>query len=233
LKKLLAFFSFVSVAFICDAQPMGGLGTISNSAAIYVNTLTGKRVTDLEKNDIEGSPFLSTDFRSATIVTQNGFIARDVPVRFNIYNNEMIFKSKGKELALDSVKSIVYYDNDLDSTTIKLFASGYPKTGSNNTGTIYRLLAGGAKVHFLKYLYQKLEPKKTMGFFNLKEYVNYHDYYLYTAGSGLVKVRLNHTSVAKALPGMEATIEKIVSEKKLNLRKEQDVILLVGLLDNL
>lgn len=234
MRKLFFLLAVMGAAQVATAQPFGGLSATANSQTIYMGNLLGKQVTLVERNDLEGSPYFTEQFKSATVIMRNGFKAEKVPIKFNIYSNEIIFKKDEKEMALDSVKYVVYYDNPADSSSVKVFASGYPSAGVRYTDhTVYQLLGGGTKYHFLKFYFQKIEPKRTMGMHHLKEFVTYNEYYVYSAESGLQKVVLNSGSIAKALPAMEEKIKELSSAKKLNLKKESDIAILFNELDKL
>lgn len=54
----------------------------------------------LEEKDIAGSPFLDRQFQKSYILKTNGVEIKDMPLRFNLYNNNMEFIKDGKILAI-------------------------------------------------------------------------------------------------------------------------------------
>lgn len=183
--------------------------------------------------NMEGSPFLHPEYNLAQVRVQTGFTAASVMVRFNIYGNEVIFIQNGSELALDSVDFVSYTSVGKNGVveTIKL-KTGFPAIGTNTKQTIYQLLDSGAKVQLLKYHYQKVGELKSMGAAPRKEFITFQELYINTPLGGMKKIKADLKSLQEALPEYAEQIEKIVSEKKLKLKKESDLILLIAELNN-
>jgi len=55
----------------------------------------------LEEKDIAGCPFLDRQFQKSYILKTNGVEIKDVPLRFNLYNNNMEFIKDGKILSIE------------------------------------------------------------------------------------------------------------------------------------
>lgn len=56
--------------------------------------------------DIEGSPYLNEDFMEGDIITANGELLQDIPLRFNMYDNVMEVKVKDIAYTIPSDKMI-------------------------------------------------------------------------------------------------------------------------------
>jgi hypothetical protein len=62
---------------------------------------TGEVQNTLSEKDIKGSPYLNSDFIKGSLFTNNAVEYTDIPLRYNIYNDEMEFVSpEQKTLAM-------------------------------------------------------------------------------------------------------------------------------------
>jgi hypothetical protein len=181
-----------------------------------------------EFENVNGSPFLHPEYNTAYVRVNSGYAEQGVSVKFNVYGNEIIFQSKGNEMALDSVNYVAYTtigkNNQL--VVIKL-KTGFPPIGTNTRQTIYQLLDSGTNIQLLKYYYQKVQETKSMGTAPVRDFVTYEDLYINTP-SGIKKIKGDLSSVKEAMPEYAVQIDKIVNEMKLKLKKESDLILLIN-----
>ena len=61
----------------------------------------------LSENDIKGSPYLNDEFINGTIFTTSKYQFVDVPLRYNIYNDELEFKTPTNEVQALATPEIV------------------------------------------------------------------------------------------------------------------------------
>lgn len=61
----------------------------------------------LTENDIKGSPYLNDEFINGTIFTTSKFQFVDVPLRYNIYNDRIEFKTPANEIQALATPEIV------------------------------------------------------------------------------------------------------------------------------
>ena len=176
-------------------------------------------------NDVEGSPFLHAGYNTAFVRLKSGYTAT-VPVKYNMYGNEIIFMQNNNELAMDSVAYVSYMVLEPHPGRIVL-QSGYPPLGTNTRNTIYQVLDSGA-IQLLKHTTQTIEEVRTMGTVPKKEFVTKEELYIYTPGGELKKIKADKKSLQEALPQYAEKIERIIEEKKLKLKKEADIRTLIS-----
>ncbi len=221
--------SLMALVVSTGAFSQMAVGTIGmNSFAPQYLTFSargGFRLPNME--NVEGSPYLDNVFHNARIRTQSGFDTTGVQVKFNAYGNEFIFLEKGIELALDSVDMVSYSDVENGKLTEFTFKAGYPKIDNQNSNSIYRIMASGPKYQLLKYYSKKLEDVKSMGEYNKKEFVTIENLYIYKEGGEIKKVKADKKAIQEAFPELSDRVEALVSEKKLKLKKDTDIALLI------
>ena len=54
----------------------------------------------IDENEIAGSPYLNKQFQSSYILKINGAEIKDMPLRYNIYNDDMEFRKDGKVMSI-------------------------------------------------------------------------------------------------------------------------------------
>lgn len=212
-------------ASIITTSAFAQLTGISGQTYMTFSARGGLRLPNLE--NVDGSPYLDNQFRSARIKTQSGFDTTGVSVKFNAYGNEIIFLENGIELALDSVAMVSYAAFENGELTQVVFQAGFPNVDGFNSNTLYRVLAAGPKMQLLKYYSKKLEDVKTMGEYNKKEFVVKEQLYIYSPTSGMKKVKADKKALQDAFPELAQQVEALVTEKKLKLKKESDLTLLI------
>jgi hypothetical protein len=191
----------------------------------YLSGLIRQPLKNLfENRNIKGSPFLSEDYKPGVVKIKNGYTQNNVPVRFNIYTNEIEFKQNNVEMSLDSVDVVQYLEKAGDSSSIRLLKAGYPAVNGNKETTIYEVLVMGEKAHLLKYSMQRIEERKVMGMPNEKVLETFTSLYLFDAQrKTLAKVKDPKEQLQSIFPKLYSTIEKTIKEKNLNLKNESDL----------
>lgn len=184
----------------------------------------GLRLPNLE--NVDGSPFFDTEYRSATIRVKSGFDTAGVMVKYNVYGNEIVFLQDDIELVLDSMDMVSYFKIENGNRVQVVLKTGFPNIDGLNGNTIYRVLASGPKVQLLKHYSRKLEDVKTMGEYNRKEFVTKEQLYIYSPVTGMKKVK-DKKALQDALPEFAQQIEAIAVEKNLKFKKDTDFAMII------
>jgi hypothetical protein len=177
--------------------------------------------------EVGGSIFMTPDFNLAVVQLSNGTTVRNVPVKFNIFNNVVVVQRDGQELKLESFDLIDYIHTSAGTEKHVLLSQGYPDIDNHSPATIYQVLAKGPKIHLLKFLTQKVEDAPSLGEYSRRELVTSHQLYVYFSGGEIKKISTGKKAVSEVLSQWSATIEEIVKAKSLNLKSENDLALLV------
>lgn len=181
--------------------------------------------------EIGGSPFLSPEYKPATIQIPSGKTISNVLVKFNIYNNAIMVQKDGQDMKLEAFKSVTY-DLAQEDGSVKHFEfkNGYPEVDKQTERSIYQVLSAGPKVHLLKYMSQKVEDANTLGDYSRREIVTTEQYYVYIPGGAIKKVK-GKKDIAEALPDLSAKINEVVAANSLKLKSENELTILVEALN--
>ena len=182
--------------------------------------------------DVGGSsPFLSPEYRQGQVELGQGRIVSNVPVKFNTFNNCIMVIRDGQELRLDFFESVSYRETEgVGAGKHFHFKAGYPEIDNNNENTIYQVISMGPKLHLLKYISQKVEDVPTLGDYSRREIVTNEIFYVYVPGGEMKRIKSLKSakqSLQEALPELSTRIDEISVAKKLKLKSESDISVLV------
>ena len=188
----------------------------------FVNLLHRGANTDfiLTESEIKGSPYLSDEFLTSSILTKNNIRYTEIPLRFNIYNNTMEFQM-GKD-------SIIAISNPEIIKEIILGDEKFVYSRSINSG-YYSVLNEGEYQLLLKYNV-RFEDEKPAGAFEAASPPQFKKaaktYFIKKAGSYPAKISKKKdfdnvfgTDADKAL--------NIMKKFKLKIKLEKDLLSLV------
>lgn len=221
--KVYYFLCFLFITLTAKAQTLNNfsLKDIGQSMLIVTDG-NGKTVNlglDMENY---GSPFFDTEFNYADIQLENGQQYQNILVKINLLSNEVIFKSDdGKELAiLPSIKSVILKKSGGNI----LFEYGFPAFEKQNKKTIYQILTKG-ETSVLKYFFvQVTEAKPYSSATMLRTIEKFPKLFVYNKNIGLQRAPKSDEDVTAVFKNDAAQINKIIADKKLKIKKEEDLV---------
>ncbi|WP_319265837.1 hypothetical protein [uncultured Draconibacterium sp.] len=176
----------------------------------YRNTLTEK--------DIDGSPYFNDEFKKGTIFTYQKIQYNDIPLRYNIYNDEMEFQTPDDEIlaiaAPEIVEKAVVGENTFSNIPYKL---------SNKVKRAYFILLVDGKVSLYarpEVLYQK--PKEAAAYKEPEpaKFIKRPDsYYLRLNQQAAVKIE-SRKDLQNFFPDHKRAIEDFIKENRIKHNKE-------------
>ena len=183
-------------------------------------------------SEVGGSPFMTTEYQIGSIEISDHRVVKNIPVKFNIFNNAIMVKKDGQDMKLELFESVTFSVVGNDGTSRQvIFKQGYPEIDNHNDRAVYQVLSMGPKVHLLKFLTQKVEDAATLGDYSRREIVTSQQLYIYTPGGEIKRIKSNKQSLVDALPALSSKIEEVVSTSKLNLKNESGITELIEALN--
>jgi len=196
---------------------------MSGSAFISSYDINGKPFTDKSLAGVEGSPMFSTDWNLANINFKNGKITKDIPVRFNLYDNQLYFKKNDTILLfVEPVASFQFAYTDNGAKRLAYFSNGYPAVQKNTEETYYQVLVNGP-MQLLKYSYKTLVERAAYGQTSRSEYQLWQDLYAYNASTKTIVKIKDRSSLTNAFPASAKAINDFATQKNSKLKSESDL----------
>ncbi len=229
--KVYYFLCFLFITLTAQTQTLNNfsLKDIGQSMLIVTDG-NGKTVNMGLDMENYGSPFFDTEFNYADIQLENGQQYQNILVKINLLSNEVIFKSDdGKELAiLPAIKSVVLKKNGGNI----FFEYGYPAFEKQNKKTIYQVLTKG-ETSVLKYFFvQVTEAKPYSSATMLRTIEKFPKLFVYNKNIGLQRAPKSEEDIAVVFKNDAAQVNKIIADKKLKIKKEEDLMKCISLLNS-
>lgn len=201
---------------------------LSSSVFAQTQEQARKYYGDKESDYVEGSPFLFDDFKSATIVDGAGKIYNNISIKYNLFKQEAVFKNEGGE-----IKKFGDSFNEIRIKNFGTFKNGFSNPMYGNANTLYEVLFSD-KLQLLKLNIKRIEdgPLGYNDAHPVKKYVAETKYYL-IVNNKWSDVTKSKKSLLKNLGDKESSVNQYISQNKLNVSNQNDLIAVVTYINSL
>ena len=197
---------------------------IAGSAFVNAYDINGKPFTSKALENVEGSAMFSPDWNLANINFQNGKVAKDIPVQFNLYDNQLYFKKDDMILVfVDPVASFQFAYADNGVRRLAHFSNGYPAVQKNTEDTYYQVLVNGP-MELLKYVSKTLAQRAEYGQTSKYEYQSWEDLYAYNASTKTIVKIKDKSSLTNAFPAFAKAINDFAAQRNSKLKSEAELV---------
>ncbi len=229
MAKLKAFlFTGISiVALNCAAQTVVDVDS-TNVAVNHNNfyTVSGEpRVNSRFTRLVSGSPYLLTRWASTEIRLKDGKIARAVPVRLNLIDNEIHYLKGDAEYILERpVRELILTDTVTDF--VYVFRNGYPATGKINARTLLQVMTEGKRT-LLKHHRKQVNETKPYGSATTEQKIRNSDvFYIYEDGR-MIPIKSSRQDILGFFSDQKSALESFIKAEGLQFKNEGDLVRLV------
>lgn len=230
LKMLMTGMMLTTTVFFASAQTevSSAPDHTAGSVELNINDLPLRSLRLPNLSEVGGSIYMNRDFVPAEIRLKDGGVVKNIPVKFNMYNNALMVKKDGSEWKVEPFESATYTEYNTAGEPKQItFRTGYPEVDNHIQHAIYQVLAYGSKVQLLKYYTQKVEDAPTLGDYSRRELATSQQLYIYVHGGEIKKISLGKKAISGSFPSLAEKADEIVKEKNLNLKNESDLIQLI------
>ena len=175
----------------------------------------------LTEKDISGSPYLNDEFENGSIYTVQRLKYIDVPLRYNIYNDNLEFKNPENEIMALAAPEIV--EKAVIGNTILAY-SPFLQAGKTKKGFFVVLEEGKATLYAKPGVvfreatepgaYKEAEPAK---------FLKRSDEYYIRIGTGEAQIIGNKKDMIAAFPDNRDKVESFISKNKIKLNKPESL----------
>ena len=232
MKKYLISALFIALATSAFAQ-FSLSYELKETAEFYrMNQLLNKSGnSELLLKDIKGSPYLNAEFLNGTIYTTMKTQYNNVPLRYNLYNDDLEFKNPAGEILALAQPEIVEYAVFGD---YRLVYSNYSFGNKPKKGLLVLIEDGKAKLlSKVSVIYQ--EPTQPGAYKEAEpaKFVRRADEFLIRVGAEMALPISNKKSVLEAFPDNRDKIEDFLSKNKIKLNKPEGLVEVVKFYNSL
>lgn len=210
MKKILSIYLSVCV-FAAHAQ--------------FMTDVNGRPVVEYKYTDIDGSPYLKSDWSIGIVKTPNGKTYEIARVRYDAYKDELEYDQAGKYFRLGP--EIAEFSSG-DGT----FRNGFPDIDNLNKRSFYQVLYDG-KTKVLKKISIRIVTEKPYGSATeVKRFLKDEHLFLFK-NNMMSKLKRDKKSILSLLENQTSELENFIKDQKLKLSKEEDILKLVEKYDSL
>ncbi len=232
MRKLLIFAFIIACVSGSFAQISVSYELMETADFYHMNQLLNKSGnTELLLKDIKGSPYLNDEFINGTIYTNSKTRYDQVPLRYNLYNDDLEFKNPAGEILALAKPEIVEYAVFGDHRLVYVSYGAGPKP---KKGFLLLIVEGKASLlSKVSVLYQNPTEPGAYKEAEPAKFVLRADEFFIRAGSGLPALAGNKKSVLEAFPDNRDKIEDFISKNKIKLNKPEGLAAVVKFYNSL
>lgn len=207
----------------------------SNAQGHQLNTefftdVNGALIPPKRGFDIEGSPMLFNFSHLVDITLQNGKVYKGLKADVNVESNRVLVKRDTTDVDVSTpIKKLEFFTNLSDQNSKRVFV-GYNKDYApinHKDSKVLEFLAGNEDSKFAlfnSYLVTFTESQRYGTAITEKKYIlNTTFYALNNSKKELVKVSKTKNSILNFFKNNNVDVKKYVEEKKLDLKKDEDI----------
>lgn len=196
----------------CIALPLFTAAQVSMSGSgmeikdIY--DVSGRQLVTLHNTPVVGSPLFAENWASGTVTFTNGRYITNAMLRFNVFNNELVYKVGELVFTfLDQVQSFQLTLGDSTQPRTIRFRNGYPATAKNGLTVFYEVLAAGGRYQLLKHHFKVLKDYYEYGAAPTKAYRDGADLWIYDSKTRQMTQLQSTRELANTLPELAGLLD--------------------------
>jgi len=174
---------------------------------------------------IRGTPLFQDKWIHGSVVTSKG-IYPDLELKIDLYDNILFFNKEDASFELlDQIVSVKLFPKWPDTLQQIIFVKGMSQNGLRPEQYVQALVGTGAIQLYRSDIKQVTEMSEINAGM-IKTFANTSRYYI-KKGDQLKLIKLNKEEIMPFLMDKEAELNSVIEAKRLNLKKESDIIQLV------
>lgn len=188
-------------------------------------------------SDVEGSPYLYNDWKAGTITDKDGKIYSNVLLKYDAYKDVLEINQDGSILQLNTqqypIFSLSFADGSNNKVIKHLFVAGIDQVQGYSPKVYFEILSN-AKLRVVKKYDIKFidEVVSSYGTASAKKRFQRNEKYFVIADGVATEFKLNNKSFLTACGKKRSELEKIVEERKIKIKNEADLEMLLQFYEN-
>ena len=179
-----------------------------------------------EFTNINGTPFFIEEWLPGVMYMKDGARANKFKLRFDAYNNELLFLNGNDPLVVEN--PMAGFDITNFSGITFRFRCGFPAIEKNTDKTFYQLIEEGPSASLLKLVKKNIliieEYNKASG---TKEFNLTETYFIVKPNGTIVKIKKDKSAVLTALSDAGNGLSNWVEKNRFRCKTEEELIAVV------
>ena len=171
-------------------------------------------------NEIQGTPYLNIEYEVGTILNSAGILYRNVPLRYDCFNDVLEFKRNDKAYSLDPKETVKKAEFGGKVFVYKVFE----KDGGTGKSYFEEVVKGKAAL-FSRYSINYHEAEQGNGIIDSKpaRFGDLLETYYISIDSLPAKKILNNKKLVEILGDKKNEVGAFISKQKLSVKKKDDL----------
>jgi hypothetical protein len=192
--------------------------TNTTKAQVYLRDIQGRLIRETNFIGVIGSPFENDEFLMGNVMLNNDNEFENVPLKYNIYNDELYFKNAKDEMLLSFVIPVKWF-----KLAGQTYLNGFPEIENYTRNSFYGLLAGN-KIKLLFKAYKTISETRPYNSPNVeKRFERYKNYFILKEGK-MYRFKPTRKALLNLFDSEGPRIEKYIEKEKINFRNNEDLI---------
>lgn len=176
--------------------------------------------SNLALSEIQGSPYLDNQYRMGTVVSTDKLIYKDIPLRYNCFDDVLEFKKNDVSYELipkDLIKRAEFGG--------QVFSYKEYESGKGISKSYFSLLAEGKATLCARYTIKFYEAEPVKGYADPvpARFADFNEVYYVSLNDAPAKAILNNNKLVEVLSDKKNEIESFISKQKLSYKKAEDL----------
>lgn len=174
----------------------------------------------LKIDDIQGSPYLESEFKIGTVLTDNDMLYRDIPLRYNCFYDVIEIQKNGFSYELKpktKVKRAVFAG--------QVFSYRDYESGRGIAKSYFELLVEGKASLCARFSVKFYEAEPLKGFADPKpaRFDNFTETYYISSGNSAARKIISKKKLVELLADKKNEVESFIAKQKLTVNKGDDL----------
>jgi hypothetical protein len=211
------------VLFFISASPLvksqSQFGNVQFNMDQYRSNNTYGR-GNLTVDEIDGTPYLDYEFKVGTVLTADSISYKDIPLRYNCFNDALEFKKEKTSYDLQPKTKIKRAEFGGQVFTYRDFESD-----SGNDKSFFAILAEGKATLYARFNVKFYEPEPLKGFADAKpaRFGDLTETYYVSIKNAPARKILSNKKLIEVLGDKQKEVETFISKQKLSIKKVNDL----------
>jgi hypothetical protein len=175
---------------------------------------------NLTIDEIDGTPYLDYEYKVGTVLTVDDVLYKDIPLRYNCFNDVLEFKKDNTSYDLQPKTKIKRAEFGGQAFTYKEFESD----GSTDK-SYFEILTEGKATLYARFNVKFYEPEPLKGFADAKpaKFGDLAETFYVSINNAPAKKILNNKKLVEVLSDKQKEVETFISKQRLSVKKVDDL----------
>ncbi|WP_379085815.1 hypothetical protein [Pedobacter sp. UC225_65] len=198
-------------------------------SALNTMDITGKVWRQVGYSELSGSPYLSSEWGKGIVKLANNKVTNGIDLKYDQIADVLLYKNS-KDEVMEIAEPVAEFKIAVKTKKGEeehLFRTGFKPVGNNKESSFYEVLSDG-NVKFLKKTIKFITEEKEYNSSTVVKKINDKiAYYIVKPDEAPILVSKTEKDILGAINDKKIELTNYISENKLNLKKEEDILKLL------